>query len=166
MGRQEHCLQRGPYIGTRVPIISVLASFTRRMSIQSACIQQWVILICLWWVMTCTVIIHICCEVMLHTLAILPNFDFYLCLRVKFHKSLFWVPILAAGGPYWVPISQKNGSLSQSLGVPISFGVSALGLHEKNLGPHSMWEQCLSHGVNFWVRCASGNVYMYTWDQA
>ena len=42
------------------------ASFTRRMSIQSACIQQWVILICLWWVMTCTVIIHICCEVMLH----------------------------------------------------------------------------------------------------
>ena len=29
-----------------------------------------------------------------------------------------------------------------------------------------MWEQCLSHGVNFWVRCASGNVYMYTWDQA
>ena len=61
--------------------------------------------------MTCTVIIHICCEVMLHTLALLPNFDFYLCLRVKFHKSLFWVPILAAGGPYWVPISQKNGSL-------------------------------------------------------
>ena len=48
---------------------------------------------------------------MLHTLALLPNFDFYLCLRVKFHKSLFWVPILAAGGPYWVPISQKNGSL-------------------------------------------------------
>ena len=115
--------------------------------------------------MTSTVIIHICCEVMLHTLAILPNFDFYLCLRVKFHKSLFWVPILAAGGPYFT----KNGSLSQSLGVPISFGVSAfnlIGLHEKKLGPHSMWEQCLSHGVNFWVRCASGNVYMYTWDQA
>ena len=42
---------------------------------------------------------------------LLTNFDFYLCLRVKFHKSLFWVPILAAGGPYWVPISQKNGSL-------------------------------------------------------
>ena len=36
---------------------------------------------------------------------------FFLCLRVKFHKSLFWVPILAAGGPYWVPISQKVGSL-------------------------------------------------------
>ena len=76
----------------------------------------------------CTVIIHICCEVMLYTLALLPNFDFYLCLRVKFHKSLFWVPILAAGGPYftkkWVPI----GSLSQSLGVLISLGVSAYGL--------------------------------------
>ena len=35
------------------------------------------------------------------------KFWFFLCLRVKFHKSLFWVPILAAGGPYWVPISQK-----------------------------------------------------------
>ena len=99
--------------------------------IQSTCIQQWVILICLWWVMTCTVIIHICCEVMLHTLAILPNFDFYLCLRVKFHKSLFWVPILAAGGPYWVPISQKAGSLFQSLGVPISSGDSALPLRKE-----------------------------------
>ena len=31
--------------------------------------------------------------------------------RVKFHKSPFWVLILAAGGPYWVSISQKNGSL-------------------------------------------------------
>ena len=31
--------------------------------------------------------------------------------RVKFHKSSFWVLILAAGGPYWVSISQKNGSL-------------------------------------------------------
>ena len=49
---------------------------------------------------------------------LLANFVFFLC--VKFHKSLFWVPILAAGGPYftksWVPI----GSLFQSLGVPIS----------------------------------------------
>ena len=53
----------------------------------------------------------------------LANFVFFLC--VKFHKSLFWVPILAAGGPYftksWVPI----GSLFQSLGVLISFGDSA-----------------------------------------
>ena len=48
---------------------------------------------------------------MLHTLELLPNFDFYVCLRVKFHKSSFWVHILAAGGPYWVLISQKNGSL-------------------------------------------------------
>ena len=49
----------------------------------------------------------------------------FLCLRVK-HKSLFWVPILAAGGPYWVLISQKVGSLFQSLGVLISFGNSAI----------------------------------------
>ena len=52
--------------------------------------------------------------------------------RVKFHKSLFWVPILAAGGPYWVPISQIFGSLYQSMEVPISFGDSAIHrtLHE------------------------------------
>ena len=48
---------------------------------------------------------------MLHTLELMPNFDFYVCLRIKFHKSSFWVLILAAGGPYWVSISQKNGSL-------------------------------------------------------
>ena len=36
-----------PYSYSRVPIFSVLASFTQRMSIQSACIQQQVNLICL-----------------------------------------------------------------------------------------------------------------------
>ena len=49
---------------------------------------------------------------MLHTLELLLIFDLYVCSRVKFHKSSFWVLILAAGGPYWVSISQKNGSLS------------------------------------------------------
>ena len=44
--------------------------------------------------------------------------------HVKFHKSLFWVPILAAGGPYWVLISQKVGSLFQSMGVLISLADS------------------------------------------
>ena len=57
------------------------------MSIQSACIQQW------------------------FRFKLLANFDFYLCLRINFHTSSFWVLILAAGGPYWVLISQKNGSL-------------------------------------------------------
>ena len=42
---------------------------------------------------------------------LLANFDFYLCLCINFHTSSFWVLILAAGGPYWVLISQKNGSL-------------------------------------------------------
>ena len=46
--------------------------------------------------------------------------DFFLCLSAKFYKSLFWVPILAAGGPYWVPISYYTKSW-----VPISFGDSA-----------------------------------------
>ena len=59
------------------------------------------------------------------------NFDFFLCLLVKFHNSLVWVPILTAGGPYWVPISQKVGSLPigslfQSLEIPISFGDSEI----------------------------------------
>ena len=48
---------------------------------------------------------------MLHTLELLLNFDFYVCLHVIFQKSSFWVLILAAGGPFWVSISQKNGSL-------------------------------------------------------
>ena len=52
------------------------------MSIQSACIQQW------------------------FRFKLLANFDFYLCLRINFHKSSFWVLILAAGGPYFT-----NGSL-------------------------------------------------------
>ncbi len=45
----------GPYLYFRVPIFSVLAPFTRRMSIQSATafIQQWVNLIRLWWVLHC-----------------------------------------------------------------------------------------------------------------
>ena len=77
----------GPYLYFRVLIFTFLASFTQRMSIQSACIQQW------------------------FRFKLLANFDFYLCLRINFHTSSFWVLILAAGGPYWVLISQKNGSL-------------------------------------------------------
>ena len=42
---------------------------------------------------------------------LLANFHFYLCLRFNFNTSSFWVLILAAGGPYWVLISQKDGSL-------------------------------------------------------
>ena len=77
----------GPYLYFRVLIFTFLASFTQRMSIQSACIQQW------------------------FRFKLLANFDFYLCLRINFHTSSFWALILAASGPYWVLISQKNGSL-------------------------------------------------------
>ena len=52
---------------------------------------------------------HICRHWFRFTL--LANFDFYLCLRINFHTSSFWVLILAAGGPNWVLISKKNGSL-------------------------------------------------------
>merc|ERR1719209_1091505 len=77
----------GPYLYFRVLIFTFLASFMQKMSIQYACIQQW------------------------FQFKLLANFDFYLCLRINFHTSSFWVLILAAGGPYWVLISQKNGSL-------------------------------------------------------
>ena len=87
----------GPYLYFRVLIFTFLASFTQRMSIQSARIQQW------------------------FRFKLLANFDFYLCLRINFHTSSFRVLIFAASGPYWVLISQKDGSLSQSLGVFISF---------------------------------------------
>ena len=73
----------GPYLYFRVLIFTFLASFTQRMSIQSACIQQW------------------------FRFKLLANFDFHLCLRINFHTSSFWVLILAASGPYFT----KNGSL-------------------------------------------------------
>ena len=66
------------------------------------------------------------------------NFNFYLCLRINFHTSSFWVLILAAVGPYWVLISQKNGSLSQSLGVFISFRGSVFDVfHTLYIGIHA-----------------------------
>ena len=77
----------GPYLYFRVLIFTVLASLTQRMSIQSACIQQW------------------------FRFKLFSNFDFYLCLCINFHTSSFRVLIFAASGPYWVLISQKNGSL-------------------------------------------------------
>ena len=54
----------------------------------------------IWWSPLARQLLPPCCDVMLHTLELLPIFDFYVCSRVKFHKSSFWVPILAAGGPY------------------------------------------------------------------
>ena len=37
----------------------------------------------------------------LHCSRVLANFDFDLCVRMNFHKSLFWDPIMAAEGPYF-----------------------------------------------------------------
>ena len=91
----------GPYLHFRVLIFTILVSFTQRMSIQSHICRHW------------------------FRFNLLTQFDFYLCLRINFHTS-FWVLILAAGGPYWVLNSLKNGSLSQSLGVLISLGGSGI----------------------------------------
>ena len=64
---------------------------------------------------------------------------------------------MAAGGPYWVLISQKKwvliGSLSQSLGVLISFGDSAFLLHCR------VWRSTRQHiYLAFW---AVGRVWLY-----
>ena len=99
----------GPCLYFMVFIFTVLASLTQRMSTQSACKQQW------------------------FRFKVFSNFDFYLCLRTNFHTSSFRVLIFAASAPYWVLISQKKwvliGSLSQSLGVFISFRGSGHGHH-------------------------------------
>ena len=72
--------------------------------------------------------LHICRQWFCVTL--LANFGLYLCLCVKFHQLSFWVPILAAEGPYRVPISGKVGSLFLSMEVPISLGNSATLLNQ------------------------------------
>ena len=62
----------------------------------------------------------------LHLLALLPNFDFYLRLHIKFHKLLFWVPISAAGGPYWVLIAKKLGPYLKAWGSLLNLETVAL----------------------------------------
>ena len=74
---------------------------------------------------------------MLHTLELMQNFDFYVCLRIKFHKLSFWVLILAAGDPYWVLISQKN--------------VSLLGSYLKAWGSLLVWEAVKLLQVKTWI---------------
>merc|ERR1712218_47066 len=114
-----HCLQKGPYFKDLVlnkDLFGILGPYWVLIYISGS-------LFSLFWLHS-RELSHICRHWFRFTL--LANFDFYLCLCINFHTSSFWVLILAAGGPYWVLISQKNGSLSQSLGVLISFGDSAL----------------------------------------
>ena len=100
----------GPYLYFRVLIFTFLASFTQRMSIQSACIQQW------------------------FRFKLLANFDFFLCLRINFHTSSFWVLILLLGvlieslfhkkmGPYlkaWGSLLVLEAVYSESVTIPYS----------------------------------------------
>ena len=97
----------GPYLYFRVLNFTVLASLTQRMSIQFACIQQW------------------------FRFKLFSNFDFYLCLCINFHTSPFRVLIFAGSllGPYFTKKWVLIGSLSQSLGVFISFRGSGHGHH-------------------------------------
>ena len=112
----------GPYLYFRVPIFSVLAKFTQRMSIQSSCTQQWLNLMskflhyyCLLWRYAS----HVDSRVLIFTSAYALNFT-----NCRF-GSLFWLPRVPIGslfhkklGPYWVPISKLGG-------------------------PYKFWEQCI-----------------------
>ena len=46
--------------------------------------------------------IHICILRHLFRVTLLTNFDIFLCLRVRFHKSLFWVPIWIRGEYFYL----------------------------------------------------------------
>ena len=143
-----HCYPKGPYYRDRVLIRTFLAfwvpigslfifqgpyfqcfGFIHAKNVNSVCLHVYsseLTSVCLhvyrseltWFV--CDNFLHCYYTNMLWSDAsqviLLANFVFFLC--VKFHKSLFWVPILAAGGPYWVPITQKVGSLLVLVTVP------------------------------------------------
>ena len=48
-------------------------------------------------------------------------FNFFLCLCVKFHKSVFWVPILAAGVPIGSLFHEKLGPYFKAWGSLLVF---------------------------------------------
>ena len=101
---QKHCLKKGPYFKDLVlnkDLFGILGPYWVLIYISGS-------LFSLFWLHS-RELSHICRHWFRFTL--LANFDFYLCLRINFHTSSFWVLILAASGPYWVLISQKNGSL-------------------------------------------------------
>ena len=83
----------GPYLYCRVTIFSVLAKFMQRMSIKSACTQQWMNLVCLWWVNSCTIIV---CRYWF-CVKLLANHDFTVSYALNFINlcfgSLFWLPV-------------------------------------------------------------------------
>ena len=168
----------GPYLGTRVPIGTFLAfwvpigfpftfqgpyfqcfGFIHAKNVNSVCLHVYSSELT-WFV--CDNFLHCYYTYMLWSdashVTLLANFDFFLCLRVKFHKLLFWVPIFAAGSPYWIPISQKVGSLFLSLGVPISLGDSvageinwqALELNRFNTSPEIKL-LCKKHGLDEYI---------------
>ena len=102
--------------------------------------KQWVNLICLCCVQSCTIIVC-------------PYLALVLCYTVgiKFHKSFVLGPYLT------FIISQKVGSLFLSLEVPISFRFSAIG----QLTDHSQGHLSLS-----WVRGSARNLCLQTHFQA
>ena len=153
-----HCQQKGPYYRDRVPIGTFLASwvpigslfifqgpyfrffgFIYAKNVNSVCMYTTMSYLDLSVMSNDMHCYYTYCEVMLHVFIIKDNWPVTIAESFShdFHKSLFWFLILAAGGTYWVLISQTNGSLlgpyftykwvpigslSQSWGVPISFG--------------------------------------------
>ena len=101
----------------RIPIFIVLAKFMWRMSIQSVCTQQWVNLIWLCWVNSCTMIV--CCEVISLVLCNIVGKFRYLPLLMRLPAELgsLFGPSFIKG---WVlrlevPVSVRNSGMRQLL---------------------------------------------------
>ena len=95
---------------------------------------------------------HICSHWFWFTL--LANFDFYIRLRINFHTSSFWVLILAAGGPYWVLISQKKmGPYLKAWGSLLVLEAVHQGQkHYRTLFLHFPHEKATSSGQKWFLR--------------
>ena len=137
---QQHCPKKGPYFKDLVlnkDLFGILGPYWVLIYISGS-------LFSLFWLHS-RELSHICRHWFRFTL--LANFDFYLCLRINFHTSSFWVLILAAGGPYWVLISQKNGSL---LGPYLKAWGSLLVLGTVYLEKSPKLVETPTHPIDFW----------------
>ena len=111
------CFKRGPYFRDRVPIgtvftfwvptyvseslFSLFLAKNYAMNVNIFCMCKTLGKFDLSvWVNPCTIIIlwsNFICRHLLHA-TLLENLDLYFCLRIKFYKSLFWVPFFDCRG--------------------------------------------------------------------
>ena len=110
-------------------------------------------------IISCTVIIHICCEVMLHKLYCwqILFFSYALNFINRCFGSLFWLLGVPIGslfhkklGPYWVPISKPK----RSLYGPSPYNRDPLGDSDNAFRSRPLQSQCCNfppRGLLCWV---------------